>query len=445
MNQPELSIIFPIYNEAKILTAQTRAFIKQINQNINNTKYEILFIENGSVDSSWKIIKNLSKQHKQIKFFRLEKASYGQALKLGIEHSRGKNIFLLNLDFYDINFMVNALNLLKSVDMVIGSKTLAASHDCRSQFRRLTTYFFNVFLRLILNYPGTDTHGIKAFKKTPLLLYSLHRSRTRNELLDTELIIRMTRWGANFIELPVNVKEIRPTRYSLWRRICLTIIDLFLAFWSKYIMPTNFSIKTVTADDFGISSQVNQAIISVAQRKIVDHVSILANMVTRKDIRSLITKVKVKYSIHINLVEGKPISPTSQIPSLVNQKGYFNSSYIFLPRLLLGLININEVGIEITSQINYLRALGIKFSRLDSHQHSHIFPPLWNYINLHTQKWGITQIRSFESARIYLKSKILRYSILMISYFLLILRYGKNKSTTKAIDEIIIHPGTNYD
>src|SRR3989344_1190385 len=248
-NKPALTCIFPVYNEAKILRRSLLQFI-QTWKSQKLPHCEIILVENGSHDNSWHIIKKIQKTYRNIIGIRNKEASYGQAIKTGLMHAKGKIIFIFNVDFFDLDFAKDALTILKETDIVVGSKTLSSSHDERSRTRRLITYFFNVFLRLGLNYPGTDTHGIKALRNSPLLTYSIHRCRTKNELFDTELVIRMTRWGAKLVELPVTVKEIRPSRYSLLKRIYLTLMDLATAFWSKYFHLPYFSEKVVVADDY---------------------------------------------------------------------------------------------------------------------------------------------------------------------------------------------------
>lgn len=339
--------------------------------------------------------------------------------------------------------MLQALPLFKTNDIVVGSKTLFASQDLRSPFRRLTTYFFNAFLRLFLNYPGTDTHGIKALKNTPLLRYCLHRSRTQNELFDTELIIRAHRWGAVLTELPVTVTELRPTRYSWSRRIYLTLIDLVSAFWSKYLIP-NFTDRVVIADDYGRSLLINQAIISAAQSQIIHIISILPNKVSPLQAKFLRRLKGIRFSAHLNLVDGQPLTPISQVPSLVSQTGDFWPLPLFLLRLFLGLINLKEVHLELTHQIIRLRDLGVNLDHLDSHRHIHLFPPLWNLTLKLAQRFHIAYVRSSRSIRQALKSHPFNFLLHWPIFWLLSTRYPPNRASAKELDEIVIHPGAAY-
>lgn len=438
-----VSCIFPVHNEANLLASQLKKFTQSLSTHEFPVR-EIILVENGSIDTSWQIITRLRRRDGRIRAVRLPRASYGQAVRAGMEAARGQILFVLNVDFFDVPFMQEAMKLLKVADVVIASKTLGASDDQRSFTRRWVTYFFNVLLRLVLNYPGTDTHGIKAFKRTKLLQYALMRCRTHHELFDTELIIRMTRWGARLMELPITVREIRPSRYPVVRRLISTTADLFSALWTKLLIP-GFPMRVVTADDFGISSRVNRAILRVAREKLVQIVSILPTMASESSLKQLRAIPNVSFSAHLNVVEGKPVSPSASIPTLINRRGHFYPSWHFFWRIILGMVNTSDIEQEFAAQIKRLKTLGVSVTHVDSHQHWHLFPPLWNVVVKLSDTFAIGHIRSFDSARFYLRSKPLRYVAFLLIHLLLRLRYGKGRFSTKTVDEIIVHPGTDYD
>ncbi|MBI2010435.1 MAG: ChbG/HpnK family deacetylase [Candidatus Chisholmbacteria bacterium] len=438
-----IACIFPVHNEAAVLAKQLKKFVVDLKQ-AGLPVGEIILVENGSQDNSWRIIESLRRKDGRIQTIRLPHASYGEAVRVGLEHARGERIFVLNVDFFDVAFMQQALPLLEVTDIVIASKTLGASDDQRSFGRRWVTYFFNVLLRLMLNYPGTDTHGIKGFKKTRLLHYSLMRCRTHHELFDTELIIRMTRWGAKLVELPITVREIRPSRYSVIKRSVATAIDLVSALWSKLLIP-GFPQRLVVADDYGISASVNQAILKVASRQLVDIVSVMPNMVSKSAVTQLQAIPKVSFSAHLNVVEGKPLSNIDDVSTLVNSRGEFYSSSQFFWRLLGGKIQVAQIERELGTQIQRLREHGLKIKHLDSHQHWHLQPPIGNVVVRLARRFKVRQIRSFDSTRNYLKSKPLRYVGFLVIHLLLRLRFGPNGFSTETVDEIIVHPGTDYD
>lgn len=231
----KISAIIPVYNEEKYLNNSIEKLIAKLKKNEKFIPtYEILLIENGSKDNSFNECRKLEKKYNFVKTFSLNSPSYGQAIKTGILKAKNRIIVVFNVDFWDINFLKKGLKLIDRCDIVIGSKTLIPTKDQRPLYRSLTTYFFNALLRIIFNFPGTDTHGLKIMKKGSILPL-VKRCYARNELFDTELILRACKEKLTLAELPVNVKEIRPSRYNNIKRIYNTSKDLSLIFKAKYL------------------------------------------------------------------------------------------------------------------------------------------------------------------------------------------------------------------
>ena len=165
--------------------------------------------------------------------FHLGRASYGAALKRGILAAKFDRVAIVNVDFWDLKFLRRAHQLLGVCDIVNGSKALIASRDGRPFIRRQLTVWFNILLRIGFGFPGTDTHGIKFFRRRPFLPLAKN-CLTQNELFDTELVLRGCKLGLILAELPITVREIRPTRYNPWRRIGNTLTDIGLIVKYKY-------------------------------------------------------------------------------------------------------------------------------------------------------------------------------------------------------------------
>ena len=90
-----LSIIIPIFNEEKRLTKS----LIEIKKFIKNKKIEVIFVNDGSVDLSKKIIQDFVKKNKKINIINLKKnIGKGGALKKGIERAKKQWILTLDLD-----------------------------------------------------------------------------------------------------------------------------------------------------------------------------------------------------------------------------------------------------------------------------------------------------------------------------------------------------------
>ncbi len=436
------SFIFPIHNEALFLENQLTKFFDFANKKYQN-KFGVILVENGSSDNSWLIAKRLEKKYAFVKAHHFPSPSYGMAIRWGILNAVGKNVFVLNVDYFDFDFIEKANKLLKTIDVVIGSKTLTSSDDQRSFFRRMMTYFFNVFLRLVLNYPGTDTHGIKAFRKSENLVEIAKSCRTQNELFDTELILRLTKNGAIFVDLPQKIVELRKSRYFGTRRIKSTISDLISIIKTKYFFRSVFFCSLIDADDFGISSRVNQAILDEVNSMSLNVVSIMPNLVKQSDLEKLkLAQNPIDYSMHFNLLRGKPCTDVDKVKSLVDSSGKFYNLFFFMLRLNLGLIKIDDIKTEFLAQYNRLLKLGIRPIYLNSEQHLHIFSPINKLLEKEITKTSILRIRSISSSFHSLDGKFIRKFALLFLKNLCEFRYGRFNEFKKLYKAYVVHPGS---
>lgn len=223
VGEPFLTIIIPVYNEEAILVRSITALIEALKP--LKLDYELLICENGSTDNTAALVRALMAEHSMIRLESLPEAGYGRALRHGIAEARGSLIVVFNIDFWDVGFLQQALELLESCDLVVGSKAAPGSRDRRPFFRRMITRSFAFLLRILFGFPGTDTHGIKAFR-VDRIVSVVQLCETSNEILDTEILLRAHRSGLCLCEIPVSVKEMRPSRYGLWRRVPSTFRDL---------------------------------------------------------------------------------------------------------------------------------------------------------------------------------------------------------------------------
>lgn len=95
-----ISVVIPLLNEEESLT-ELYDWIAKVMQS-NHFSYEIIFIDDGSTDGSWKIIKQLSEQHTHVKGIRFTR-NFGksQALHAGFEKAKGEVVITMDADLQD--------------------------------------------------------------------------------------------------------------------------------------------------------------------------------------------------------------------------------------------------------------------------------------------------------------------------------------------------------
>jgi hypothetical protein len=137
------------------------------------------------------------------------------------------------IDLCDTDFYERAVALLQdpSVDFVVGSKVMEGAMDERPFFRHLGTIVINGMLRVALGFKGTDTHGLKAFRRAPVQPIA-RACLVDRDLFASELVIRSELAGLGVREIPVRVLEKRPPTIGLARRVpnvLKNLLKLFIA------------------------------------------------------------------------------------------------------------------------------------------------------------------------------------------------------------------------
>jgi glycosyltransferase involved in cell wall biosynthesis len=96
----DISLVIPLLNEEESLQ-ELYGWIAKVMQS-NRYLYEVIFIDDGSTDASWKVIEKISQENKSVKGIRFQK-NYGksQALDAGFELATGKVVITMDADLQD--------------------------------------------------------------------------------------------------------------------------------------------------------------------------------------------------------------------------------------------------------------------------------------------------------------------------------------------------------
>jgi len=215
---PHVSIVIPVYNEEGIL----RGSVLELEEKLRRFgwSYELLLCENGSRDRTVEIGKEVEAEHANVRMLSVGEPNYGRAMRQGILEACGRYVICDEIDLLDTEFYARAMALLErsDTDLVVGSKTMVGSNDQRPMFRRAATRVYNGMLRAVCHYPGTDTHGLKAFRRDALL-DTARRCILDRDVFASEFVIRAHREGKKVVEIPFAVREKRPPSIRLMKRV----------------------------------------------------------------------------------------------------------------------------------------------------------------------------------------------------------------------------------
>jgi hopanoid biosynthesis associated protein HpnK len=156
----------------------------------------------------------------------------------------------------------------------------------------------------------------------------------------------------------------------------------------------------VNADDFGLTSGVNRAIIEGNRSGIVTSATLMANANATESAIDLAQALgSLKTGCHVVLIDGVPL--TENLPSLAGNSRRFRSSLKqFAVAAIRKQIAADEIQREVEAQIRKLQSQGINLTHLDSHKHTHMFPHILRPMVRAAKACSIRAIRNpFEPIR----------------------------------------------
>ena len=145
----------------------------------------------------------------------------------------------------------------------------------------------------------------------------------------------------------------------------------------------------INADDLGFSPQVNVAILRGAELETITAASVMVNMpFAESALHQIQERVpQLSLALHFTLTSGRPVSPLQEVPFLVDANGMFRLGFVSLWRTLASKQRtalLAQIQIELSAQMNRMDQLAenyqICFDHLDSHQHIHVLPGIWELL-----------------------------------------------------------------
>jgi glycosyltransferase involved in cell wall biosynthesis len=233
VDDPTISIVIPIYNEEGILSASVADLTEKLDDDPRwDFSYELILTENGSTDDTIPMARRLQRRHPELRLLHTDEPNYGLALRRGIKEARGEFVICDEIDLCDTEFYVDAMAKLRDeeFDLVVGSKALRSSSDRRPMYRRLATRVLNFLFRVFLDFRGTDTHGLKAFRRERLLEV-VDACVVNQDLFASEFVIRAERMNFKMTEIPLTVVEKRKPSISLFSRVPNVLKNLARLVW----------------------------------------------------------------------------------------------------------------------------------------------------------------------------------------------------------------------
>jgi glycosyltransferase involved in cell wall biosynthesis len=226
-----LSIVVPLLNEEESLP-ELCDWIKKVCQG-NNYSYEIILIDDGSVDASWNIIEKLSAGDNNVKGIKFQR-NYGKsaALNEGFKGAQGDVIITMDADLQDSPDEIPGLyNMIvtEGYDLVSGWKKVRYDNTVT---KNIPSKFFNAVTRKVSGIKLHDFNcGLKAYRRKVVKSIEVYGEMHR-------YIPVLAKW-AGFRKIGEKVVEHRRRKYGVtkfgWDRFVNGFLDLLsIVFVGKF-------------------------------------------------------------------------------------------------------------------------------------------------------------------------------------------------------------------
>lgn len=219
----DLSIVIPLFNEDESLP-ELAAWIEKV-MGENGYTYEVIFVDDGSTDDSWKVISSLHERNACLKGIKFQR-NYGKsaALNEGFKAAQGNVVITMDADMQDSPDEIPELRRMivdEGFDLVSGWKKKRYDNTFT---KNIPSKLFNAAARRSSKIKLHDFNcGLKAYKKKVIKSIEVYGEMHR-------YIPLLAKW-AGFRKIGEKVVEHRPRKYGVtkfgWERFINGFLDLF--------------------------------------------------------------------------------------------------------------------------------------------------------------------------------------------------------------------------
>jgi len=151
----------------------------------------------------------------------------------------------------------------------------------------------------------------------------------------------------------------------------------------------------VTADDFGVAREVNDAVEAAHRGGVLTAASLMVAAPAAADAIARARRMpSLRVGLHVVLVEGRPVLPASAVTHLVDGNGLFRSNMAALGTVLsFSRQARRQLAAEITAQFEAFRATGLSLDHCNAHKHFHLHPVVGGLIAAIGARFGLRAAR----------------------------------------------------
>lgn len=183
MQKVDFSLVLPVHNQELIIKRAVADILKVLKK--INISYEVILVENGSLDGTLNAVFNIAKEYPHIRVF-TSKKGYGSAIITGLNNTRGTWVSYMPSDGQLDPKVLSKLYALAITGMYTMVKIRRVTRE--SIIRLIRSKIFNLLTRLFFKINVNDINGNpRIFLRKWLKILNL---QYQDSFIDTEMAIK---------------------------------------------------------------------------------------------------------------------------------------------------------------------------------------------------------------------------------------------------------------
>ena len=237
----KLSIVIPVRNEEIVI----KKIIDQLEYELKNLPYEIIFINDFSTDNSPGLIKEIIKTKEQISLYDNKKIGLGGAITEGINRAKGEAVCIMMCDLSDdIDDLKKYYNIIKDeqIDAVFGSRFIKGSKiNYYPKKKLILNRIFNLATKLLFVSDYNDfTNAFKIYRRDALLKTFPLVSESFNIFLELPLKIISRKMKYKIIPISWTTRIKGDSKFNIKELQSKYLFTLIYCFLEKILLKKRF-------------------------------------------------------------------------------------------------------------------------------------------------------------------------------------------------------------
>ncbi len=215
-NRPSVLIVFPVYNEEKVLRESVNILTSFL-RNHNNYEWKIIIADNNSQDGTGDIGRALALENPLVHYLHIPQKGCGIAVRTAWEQADSDYVSYMDVDLStSLEALIRSVDLLREgADIVVANRLDKDSTIKRCLKREIGSQCYNMIIRIALGIRFHDAHcGFKTAQRE-IARKLLPYIEDNGFFFAAEFLFYAERRGYGITEIPVSWKEDPNTKVDI--------------------------------------------------------------------------------------------------------------------------------------------------------------------------------------------------------------------------------------